>query len=85
MYPAEPRNLHIITSGANVLLSWDAVNTDANGNPMTVSGYKVYASDLPEFELSPQTLVGTSATNSITLSGAASAPRKFYKVTTKTD
>lgn len=86
VFPAVPQNLNIVSSGANIQLNWAAVTTDASGSPMTISGYRVYASELPDFEPSPQYLVGESSTNSITLTGAAiSHPHRFYRITVKTD
>ena len=52
--PAIPANLSLHISGNDLVLSWDEVDSAENGDPLAISGYKIYYSPFPEaqgFEL----------------------------------
>ncbi len=71
-YPAAVENLRISRSSNSYVLNWNVVNTDLVGNPLTVSGYRVYASESPEFELTQATLITETSSNSLNLPDSAS-------------
>jgi hypothetical protein len=75
-----PDDVSILIQGSDVALSWSPVTEDSSGNPVSISLYKIYAGDAPYFICSPATLVGTSSTPEILLSGHAGSSRRFYKV-----
>lgn len=76
-----PQNLEITVTGADLELSWDPVTQDSAGNPVTVSEYRVYASEIPDFECGPDTLIGTVGLPQIYLPGwAGMAERGFFVV-----
>ena len=43
--PAEPQNVQINIFYPHAIISWSAVDTNINGDPTTLDGYKVYYSD----------------------------------------
>ena len=77
-----PQNLQITVVGDDVLLSWDAVTEDTWGNPVDVTGYNIYASDMPEVVPDIGYLIDTTTTNSYHHVGIAPfVGRIFYIVT----
>ena len=80
--PALPQNLQITLQGDDVILSWDPVTTDNMGNPITVAGYNVYASDLSDVVPDIGYLIDTATTAGYTHWGIAPfVDRIFYIVT----
>ncbi len=45
--PLSPQNVRSEVEGNNIALNWDPVTQDANGNPVTPTGYQVYVSANP--------------------------------------
>ncbi|MDD4667669.1 MAG: C25 family cysteine peptidase [Candidatus Cloacimonetes bacterium] len=85
-YPAAVENLRISRSSNSYVLNWNVVNTDLVGNPLTVSGYRVYASESPEFELNQATLITETSSNSLNLPDSASpSGMRFFRVTAYID
>ncbi|MDD3534808.1 MAG: C25 family cysteine peptidase [Candidatus Cloacimonetes bacterium] len=80
IFTIAPQNISLQMQAQNLILSWDAVNSDLLGNPISISGYKVYASDTPYFELNAESFIGSTATNSFSIP-TANQNRRFFKVT----
>ena len=80
--PSIPQNLTVTASGNDINLDWDNVTTDILGNPITVSFYRVYAGDQPEFDCILENFVGSATQSALGLPGfAETAAKKFFKVT----
>jgi len=81
--PQAPQNVTITQSGADMIINWDEVTQDEDGNAITVSGYNIYFSENPEFEADEYTLLGNVSENTFTHSGICntSISALFYKVT----
>jgi hypothetical protein len=47
--PAAVAGLSLQASGADIVLSWDPVDTDVDGNPINVSRYAIYRGSTPDF------------------------------------
>jgi hypothetical protein len=75
--PASPADFSVGRSGADVLLSWDAVTTNNNGQPLSPDYYDIYSSVDAQsgFEWLGQS-IGTTFTDS----NGAMAERRFYRV-----
>lgn len=81
-FPAEAQNLRITTQGADIILNWDAVNTDLLGNPISITGYRIYAAELPDFTPSEASLILESSSPTAILSPVANSHlRRFFRVT----
>lgn len=65
--PQTPQNLSIIVQGQLLLLDWDDVTLDTQGNPITVDGYQVYVGDTPDFECNNDSLIATVSVSNLTL------------------
>jgi hypothetical protein len=87
--PANPTGVTIIRSGSDIILSWNPVTTNTNGDPITISGYEVYASNDPDFTPGVDTKITSSdgdndsSNATYTHSGILGTITKhlFYKVT----
>ncbi len=87
--PAVPQNIVITTTGNDVVLTWDPVATNTNGDPMTITGYEVYSTSDPDFEIDDSYSIteydgdSSSADTSFTHSGILNSisTHLFYKVT----
>ncbi len=83
--PLAPLNIQISISGNDVLLAWDDVVSDVDGNPMVPDAYHIYY----QLEGDPYgefAYLGQSATNSFThIAGSAMADRIFYYVSAVKD
>lgn len=75
-----PSELEILIQGSDVALNWAPVTTDTAGTPITITEYRIYASDQPYFVCETANLAGTSILPNIVLSGHGTSARKFYKV-----
>ncbi len=78
--PVAPVITSVTESNGDILLDWDDVVLDVNGNPITVTSYKVYADNNPYFTVSVSTLIGTTPTSDFTHAGGGSVAHKFYRV-----
>jgi hypothetical protein len=82
--PAEVEGLLVEKSGADVLLSWSEVTTDAAGNAETVDFYRVFRDTQRDFVPDKENgtnEIGTSPTASFTDAGAATdGIDYFYRV-----
>lgn len=47
--PAEVSELQIVTSGQDLVLTWDPVTLDVLGGSESTSHYRIYRSDSPSF------------------------------------
>lgn len=80
--PALPQNLIIQKIGDDVILSWDPVTEDTNGNPITVTGYNIYASDLPDVVPDIGYLIDASSTTSYNHIGIVPFVDKIFYIVT---
>jgi len=58
--PLAPTGVTIAVSMAEVNIQWQPVLLDDHGNPVSITSYQIYASDVPGFVPSALTLIGTS-------------------------
>jgi hypothetical protein len=80
--PAAVTNLVVSIIGNHIALSWSPVTEDINGDPMTVTGYNIYADPDPSFVPGPGNLIGTSTTTSYLHTNATlNSTKLFYVVT----
>ncbi len=75
--PQSPKNVIIQISNNDVILTWDEVTQDTNGNPTSVTCYKIFCSDTPYGTFNE---IGESLTNSYTHTSALNNEMKFYKI-----
>lgn len=86
VYPALVQNIELTSNEGSLTLSWNPVITDTAGNTMTVSGYRIYASELPDFEPDSSDLMMQSTGSSVTFtSEQLLLPKRFFRVVAKTD
>ena len=77
--PKAPVGMTIAVSGADLLLAWQPVTQDIDGNTITVSGYRVYRSSAdPYFVPPPNAAVATPVAPSHRDTGAATGATSFY-------
>ncbi len=77
--PAVPENITLQINGNQSLLTWDAVTTSVNGNPLTISGYHIYYSENPDEE--QYELLDSTTGTSYLLSAQDLLPHlRFYKI-----
>lgn len=79
----EVGGLSIVKSGQDLSLTWDAVVTDTNGDPLeyNIDHYEIYRGTSPDFipDLVNKTnLIGTSITTSFTDTGAVASADSYY-------
>ena len=77
--PAPVQNLNITVMDGTFTLSWDPVQTDLAGNPMLISGYKVYGANTIDFSCDEDSLLDSVSTTEF--SATSSASYRFFKVT----
>ena len=77
--PAAVQNLNITVLDGVITLSWDPVQTDLDGNPIIISGYKVYGANIIDFTCDESSLLGS--VDSPEFSAATSEPIRFFRVT----
>ena len=77
--PIPPQNVRCEVSGNNIIVTWDPVTQDANGNPITPSGYQVYVSANPNagFFAYGTPATGTTFTD---YNVAVAYGRRFYRI-----
>jgi len=80
-YPNFPQNLTIIIDYPNVILNWDVVTEDTNGNPISTVSYKVYAGSTPDFPIDSNSLLETVSDNTYIHFNGLPEEKLFYKVT----
>jgi hypothetical protein len=78
--PQAPGKLTAFSSPTSVVLSWNAVRLDINNSPITVTGYKVYGSNVPSFVCDGSTLLATTSDTTLTRIVADDGARFFYVV-----
>jgi len=86
--PSEVRNLRADRSGADVILAWDPVTTDAAGGAETVDHYNVYRGGEPGFEpdrAGGSNRAGSPVGTSFADSGAATDGLDHYYLVTAVD
>lgn len=76
--PLAPQNLVINVVGPDLSLSWDPVTHDNAGNPVSVSEYRIYTSDTPDFVCGPETLIGVVSLPQFLLPGWAGLQDKAF-------
>ena len=75
--PAEPQNIQINLVYPHAIISWSAVDTNINGDPITLDGYKIFYSDNGEDFF----YLDTTAITTYFHNGAAEFSNKmFYRV-----
>lgn len=52
--PKAPQNLSIAITGDQLILDWEEVTEDIEGNPIQIDYYEVFFSDVPYFECGPE-------------------------------
>jgi len=67
--------------GNDVVLNWDAVNEDVEGNTINVTDYKIYSSGSASASLEDYNYNGQISTTTFTHENAATTSKIFYKVT----
>ncbi len=82
-YPAAVQNLCVSIQDAEVLLTWDEVTTDMVGNPITVSGYRIYADVIPDVEISESNFILLSTDPSVSIPVVGGV--RFFRVTATVD
>lgn len=86
--PAEVTGLMATRTGDDVNLAWNAVTTDAAGNPETPSYYRVYRGEAKDFvpdKTAGTNRIGAPATTSFTDTGAAAAGNDYFYLVTAVD
>jgi hypothetical protein len=63
--PLPPQDLTITTQGSSVLLAWDQVEEDVNGNPVTIDFYEVHLLETADVTPSPYTVFATTSDTSL--------------------
>jgi hypothetical protein len=74
-----PLNVHLTAQPAGLLLQWDEVTQTGEGNPVTVTSYRIEVSALPDF--SEFSTLDTVALNSYFLPAAQLLPQSYYRIT----
>ncbi len=80
--PLPPENLSITPTGNDLILAWDPVNLDTDGQAVTPSHYKIYFNpfepyeEYGEYTPFPDEVIGTQWTHT----GAALQPYGFYYI-----
>ncbi len=81
--PLPPENLVISRNGADMVLQWDAVTEDTDGQPITPDYYEIYYH--PTDPYATLSAIAQTASLSWTHAGAASGTPGFYYVKAATD
>ncbi len=76
--PATPNAPAIQRTALNTTISWEPVQTDSEGNPITVWEYRIFAGSTPNFELSQANYLGSSPNNHFVDNNISET--RFYKV-----
>lgn len=79
--PKTPENLSISFQGSDLILTWDSVTEDINGNPLDDVFYEIYVSEYPEFDLDGSNYYDTAYENQFIFYGMGQAlPMIFFKI-----
>jgi hypothetical protein len=78
--PLPPENLTAINSGTDIELRWEEVDEDIYGNPIAVSGYKIYRDTTPYFTPGGGNYLNSTLNLYYTDAGAAASAKYFYVV-----
>jgi hypothetical protein len=78
--PRAPYIVKVNKSGNNVVLTWNKVSLDVNGNPEIIQYYTVYRDTLPNYTPGTSTFVGNSTGPDTTYTNTASldANKSYY-------
>jgi len=88
MRPTEVGGVSVDKSGADVQLAWDAVTTDAAGNPETIAHYNIYRGTAPDFvpdKIGGSNRIGSPPSPSFVDPGATGDPDDFYYLVSAVD
>jgi len=81
--PRAPQNLQISIEGNDIVLSWDAVSENLDGESLENVAYNIYLSDRADFVVDVGYLFDNTSVSSYTIYGAAAlADRVFVRVCT---
>ncbi|MBP7961694.1 MAG: alkaline phosphatase [Caldilineaceae bacterium] len=80
MPPAQVSAPTIQRSGTDIVLTWPAITTDVDGQPLTSTGYQIHSSTSPYFRPSAATLLATATDPTYTHTGAAGTGLHFYTI-----
>src|SRR5882724_4963619 len=86
--PAEVASISVTRSGADIVLNWGAVTTDAFGGTESVSFYNIYRGTSRNFvpdRVGGSNLAGTAFSPSFTDIGAVGAPSNFFYLVSAVD
>ena len=75
--PEEPQNVQVDIAYPNAIISWSAVDTNINGDPITPDGYKILYSENGEIFSELNTTVNTVLLH---VGAAESSHKMYYKV-----
>jgi len=76
--PKKPENITITFAGSDLILSWDNVTEDTNGNPIEDVIYDIYLSETPEFELDGSNYYDTAYENQYIFYGMGDVIQKIF-------
>lgn len=84
--PNKPENVTITFQGTDLILSWDNVTQDTNGNDIDNVIYDIYVSESPDFELDGSNYYDSTYENQYIFYGIGDAlPKIFFKVQAYSD
>jgi len=78
--PNSPQNLTITIDYPDVILNWDAVTEDTDGNTIANVSYKVYTNSIPDFPIDPVNLLSTVSDSTYIHIDGTLYNKMFYKV-----
>ncbi len=79
--PNRPENIQITFQNGDLILSWDSVTQDTNGNNIDDVIYDIYVSEVPEFELDGSNYYDSTYENQYIFYGIGNMlPKIFFKV-----
>jgi len=79
--PLSPGNLSINRAANQIVINWDEVNHDVNGNPITPWGYRIYASSQFDFVPSSLNLIGSTDTRAWIVNTSLYPSGWYFKIT----
>ncbi|MEA2104826.1 MAG: PKD domain-containing protein [Candidatus Cloacimonadota bacterium] len=77
VFPAPPANITIQLNGLDATINWASVDTTIYGNPISVDGYVIYSSNLPDSAFT----ILTSTADTFYVDTNVSSSKIFYKIT----
>lgn len=76
--PLSPQGISLQVSESSLIISWQPVLEDVNGNPVTISAYQIYASETPDFTPGAGNLLGSTSICSYTHNSTQA--RMFFNI-----